>query len=327
MRVFFGLVVVAGLWLLAMSCAASATDDDDVVIVGGGTTTTTNTGGAGGDGADGGSAGAPIVPGPDAELLSVGEPGKVLLRGWVITPDQGFAGEVLIEGNLLTCVAQSCAGEPGAAAASVVDTHGIIMPGMIDTHNHILFDIFDEEDWSPTQAYDNHNQWTNESRYIAMLDAKQYLNGESGSPVNVNCEMNKYGELKALVAGTTAVAGAANPHNKICYRTVARTIDQTANGLCGTIPPQSCEDRVQVNSIFPSSSSANGVCANFADGDTEAYFVHVGEGVDDVARFELEISTASPAPPAACTTRAPSSCTGRPSRRASSTPWPPPAWH
>ncbi|MBW2523002.1 MAG: amidohydrolase family protein [Deltaproteobacteria bacterium] len=285
MRILCGLVVVALLWLLGASCAASGGDDDD----GGGTggTTSTTVGGAAGTGGDGGAAGAPIEPGPDAEILSVGEPGKVLLRGWVITPGQSFAGEVLIEGNLLTCVAESCGGEAGAATASVIDTHGIIMPGMIDTHNHILFDIFDADDWTPTQAYQNHNQWTNEAGYIAMLDAKQYLNGESGSPVNLNCEMIKYGELKALVAGTTSVAGAANPSNKICYRTVARTIDQTANGLCGTQPPQSCEDHVQVNSVFPSSSAANGVCANFLDGDTEAYFVHVGEGVDDVARYEL----------------------------------------
>ena len=34
-------------------------------------------------------------------------------------------------------------------------------------------------------------------------------------------------------------------------------------------PPPGCPDAIQVNTIFPSSTSANGVCTNFADGDTE----------------------------------------------------------
>ena len=243
--------------------------------------------GAGANGGTGGSGGT-IDPGPDAVIVSLGDPDKILLQGWLITPNESYAGEVLIEGALITCVAPSCSGEPGAASASVVDTRGIIMPGMIDTHNHIQFNIFDEDDWSPDQLYENHNQWPNEPRYSAMIDAKQYLNGESGSPVNINCEMNKYGELKALVAGTTSVTGAANPANKVCYRTVARTIDQSANGLCGTNPPQSCPDNVQVNTLFPSTASADAVCANFADGDTNAYLIHVGEGVDFNALDELE---------------------------------------
>jgi 5-methylthioadenosine/S-adenosylhomocysteine deaminase len=118
------------------------------------------------------------------------------------------------------------------------------------------------------------------------VDAKQYLNGESGSPVNLSCEMNKYGELKALVSGTTSVQGSANPGNKTCFRTLARTIDQSANELCGT--DASCVDLVQTATIFPSTSSADGVCANFADGDTNAYLIHIAEGVDQTALNEFD---------------------------------------
>lgn len=241
---------------------------------------------AGGHGGTGGSGGVPS--GPDAQILTEGDSGKYLLVGTMMTPGGVVEGELLIEGDLITCVAASCSDEPGAADAWVIATSGIIMPGMIDTHNHILFDIFDEDDWLPSKAYDNHNQWPNEERYGAMLDTKQYLNGESGSPVNVNCEMNKYGELKALVAGTTSVVGAGNPANKACYRTLTRTIDQSANGLCGTNPPKSCEDHVQIHTLFPTGSSANGVCANFDDGDTTAYLVHVGEGVNESALNEFD---------------------------------------
>lgn len=261
---------------------------------GGSATGGTASGGAGGAGGSPGGAGGlggtggTIAQGGAAAIVSQGDPDKTLLLGWIVTPDQSFDGEVLMEGDVLTCVAADCSGEPGAATASVVQTNGIILPGMIDTHNHILFNIMDEDDWAPMQAYENHNQWPNEARYSAMIDTKQYLNGEAGSPINLNCEMEKYGELKALIAGTTSIVTGANPANKVCYRTLARTIDQSANGLCGVDPPQSCSDSMQVNTLFPSTSSADAICTNFGDGDTDRYVIHIGEGTNQSARDELE---------------------------------------
>jgi len=211
-------------------------------------------------------------------IARVGRADRLLLSGTVVTPDLAFEGDVLIAGDVLACVAPSCAGDPAAADATVVITNGIIFPGLIDTHNHILFDIFDETDWSPAKLYTNHNQWPNEPRYKAMVDAKQYLNGEAGSPVSIGCEMDKYGELKALIAGTTSVVGSANPANRTCYGSLARTIDQSANGLPA--------DRIQAATIFPSTSAADSVCGNLADGSTDAYVIHVAEGVDATARAE-----------------------------------------
>jgi cytosine/adenosine deaminase-related metal-dependent hydrolase len=215
---------------------------------------------------------AAALPSGPPVIVRAGRPDRLLLAGTVVTPDVAFEGEVLIAGDVLACVAPSCAADPAAADATVVATNGIIFPGLIDTHNHILFDVFDETDWSPTKLYTNHNQWPNEARYKAMVDAKQYLNGEAGSPVSIGCEMNKYGELKALVAGTTSVVGSANPANRTCYGSLARTIDQSSNGLPA--------DHVQAATIFPSTSAADSVCENLADGSTEAYVIHIGEGVD-----------------------------------------------
>ena len=233
---------------------------------------------------DGGDAGGPSgcrVSSGAPNIASTGQAGHLVLRGTIVTPDQVIEGEVLVDGDTISCVAASCSGAPTYAQATVVETHGIIFPGLIDTHNHILFDTFDETDWSPIKAYGNHNQWTNEARYSAMVDAKQYLNGEGTSPVDYGCELDKYGELKALVAGTTSIVGAANPANRACYGTLARTIDQTPNGLGA--------DKVQIATLFPATAAADGVCTNFADGDTDAYLIHVAEGVDD--RAEKEFAT------------------------------------
>jgi cytosine/adenosine deaminase-related metal-dependent hydrolase len=217
-------------------------------------------------------------PGNDAAITTMARRDRIRLQGKVVAPAGAFDGEVLIENDTLTCVAVSCADQPGAADATVVQTNGVILPGLIDAHNHILFDIFDESDWSPAKIYTNHNQWPNDARYGAMVDAKQYLNGE-GSTVNVGCEMLKYGELKGLIAGTTSIQGSANPANKVCYGSLARTIDQTANDLPA--------DKMQTATIFPSTSAADGVCNNIASGATNAYVIHVGEGVDASALSEF----------------------------------------
>ncbi|MFO0548058.1 MAG: amidohydrolase family protein [Polyangiaceae bacterium] len=248
--------------------------------------TTSSTGGAGGDatggmnvGGGGGGQGACDGGGPVVE--TDGSDTRYLLKGILLLPSSSLDGEILIDGNTIVCVAASCANHASAAGATVIDTHGVIAPGLIDGHNHILFDIMDEDDWVPMQVYQNHNQWTNEARYGAMVDTKQYLAGESGSPVDYACELDKYGETKALIAGTTAVQGSPGGSlgNKQCYGSISRTIDQTPNGLPA--------DKMQTSTLFPSTSSADGVCTNFNDGDTNCYVVHVGEGVDQTSRNEF----------------------------------------
>ena len=224
--------------------------------------------------------------------VTPGAPDRILLFGTVVTPDVAFEGQVLVEGSLITCVAPAlgCQGQVGAAGATIIDTHGVIAPGLVDTHNHILFDIFDDTDWLPLQAYTNHKDWTTEVRYQAMLDVKQCLEDASqGKPTwcpatydgvnNLKCEMDKWGELKGMIAGTTSIVGLAGT-TSACFGSLARTIDASQNGLA--------QDKIQTSALFPPSrSAADGVCANFASLKTEAYLIHVGEGTDLPALHEF----------------------------------------
>lgn len=269
----FGRVPSGGSWTsTSIPCTPGAPNA-------GGADAGTGNGDAGDAGADGGGSGAAVI-------THTGTAG-ILLQGLVVTPTTAFQGEVLVQGNTIACAAPSCASAAGASTATVIATHGIIFPGLIDTHNHILFDIFDETDWSPSKAYTNHNQWPNDAKYGALVDAKQWMNGETaGSPVSLGCEMDKYGEIKGLIAGTTSIVGAANPADKACYGSLARTIDQKPNGLG--------HDAVQVATLFPSTSTADSVCGNFNDGSTAAYVIHVGEGVDSSALAEFSKLTTIP---------------------------------
>lgn len=267
-------------------------------------------GGAGGQGGSstaslgpGGGGGPPVDPGElwprpgcDASPAPVIEkaipeatPRALALKGVVVTPTQTFEGEVLVVGDRIACAAPSCSSSPDYAGAGVVRTNGIIFPGLIDTHNHVLFNVFDETDWTPLKAHVHHDDWPREKRYGAMVDAKQWLNGEGQNTAELNCELNKYGELKGVLGGTTSMVGAANPANKKCYGSLARTIDQRSNDLDA--------DRVQAGTLFPGTESADAICDNITDGTTKAYLIHVAEGTNERARGEFyNLGTVTTAP-------------------------------
>ncbi len=238
-------------------------------------------------GPEGGDAAVVVPPGN----VVPGAKDRMLLSGTIVTPETIVTGQILVEGTKITCVEEGtgCAAKPGAAGATIVDTGGVIAPGLIDTHNHILYDIFDEDDWTPTQLYKNHTEWPNEDRYSKTLDVKQCLaNDSQGKPAwcastpygtsagSLRCEMDKWGELKGLVAGTTSIVGLPGT-SAACFGSLARSIDVSQNGLGS--------DKVQASALFPP-SSASTICSNFASKTTTAFLPHVGEGVDAKALAE-----------------------------------------
>jgi 5-methylthioadenosine/S-adenosylhomocysteine deaminase len=218
---------------------------------------------------------------------AVAPPVRRMLVGTIITPDSVIDGEVLVQGDTIVCVGAgtACDADPSATGATVVQTNGVIAPGLIDTHNHVLFDIFDGDDWLPAKIYSNHDQWTTDPKYQAMLDVKQCLaNDSQGKPAwcvntpygtaqgSLRCEMDKWGELKALIAGTTSMVGLPGT-SAACFGSLTRSIDVAQNGLG--------QDKVRTSATFPpSTSTADGVCAGFANATTDAFLVHCGEGTD-----------------------------------------------
>lgn len=220
-----------------------------------------------------------------AEIVRVGSGSLLVLRGTVVTPDTSFEGEVVIDGDTILCAAPSCTADAGLGVdasidnATIVDTHGIILPGMIDAHNHLLFSIFDATDWTPAQFYDDHNDWTIEDRYSEMVDAQQYLNSEGTSPVDLRCEIEKYGEIKGLIAGTTSVVVAPGATQLVCYGSLARSIDLSHNDLPA--------DKVRTSNSVPDAAGALSVCNAYANDTTDAYLVHVAEGINATALNEF----------------------------------------
>jgi hypothetical protein len=229
----------------------------------------------------------PSPAGSPAMILGQGQGNRaLLLTGTLVTPDEVIDGELLIVGDEIRCAGASCATDPAVATASVVQTNGIIFPGLIDAHDRVQLGAFDEADWAPEAGdrFTNHTQWSDNKRYRALMEAAQGLNGQgkgAAGHANIGCELAKFGKLKQLVAGVTSVVGLATPEDKKCYGALGRTIDQRPNGLGA--------DKVQVASPPPKTAAeADRICASQEGGKLDAYLIPLAHGTDDISRNEFQ---------------------------------------
>jgi len=143
------------------------------------------------------------VEAPPAEVAGEGT-GGLLLRGTVLAPGAVLdPGEVLVVGDTITCVAEDCGGEAGAADATVIETHGVVSPGLIDAHNHLPYDFLPEWVPDPMRLFGNRYEWSDVESYESHIEPYT-AHRSSGSHF---CPAAKWGELRALVHGTTTMMG------------------------------------------------------------------------------------------------------------------------
>ncbi len=94
--------------------------------------------------------------------------------------------------------------------------------------------------------------------------------------MDYRCE--KYAEIKALAAGAMSFLLAPGA-TRSCFASLARTIDTPQNDQGA--------DRIQTGISVPSETTAQSVCNNVAFGSTDAYVVHVAEGINQSALNEF----------------------------------------
>lgn len=154
----------------------------------------------------------------------------------------------------------------------VVDTNGVIAPGLIDLHNHVAYDNLPL--WNSGKRFQNRYQWAGIAAYGPAVKDPYNAVKNAGHP----CEQMKYGELRAIVGGTTTIQGSVDI---ACSRSWVRNVELT----------NFCQDKVRQN-VLPisniSQSDADALNVQFANGTTKAFFVHLAEGIDDKSRNEFE---------------------------------------
>src|SRR5205807_2091211 len=108
------------------------------------------------------------------------------IRGTVMTPGSVIAdGTVAITGTTIAAVGPS-AGIP--AGASAVKVQGIVLPGFIDLHNHLSWNVLPR--WIPARKFSNRYEWQDVPEYDRLLVAPHNAALDAAA-----CETEVYAEI------------------------------------------------------------------------------------------------------------------------------------
>ena len=89
------------------------------------------------------------------------------------------------------------------AGVDIVDTEGVIVPGLLDLHNHPDFNVF--APWEPPKVYANRYRWRESDTYHELVrDPQNKL--IDALPAHTQ---TRYAEVRALIAGVTGIQGAS----------------------------------------------------------------------------------------------------------------------
>ncbi len=132
-------------------------------------------------------------------LLAQSPSGGFALRGTLVTPG-GIVenGTVVIQQNKITAAGAKV---KVPANTTVIDTHGVIAPGLIDLHNHLTYNVFPR--WHPIEEFGNRYDWQQKPIYQTLIESPHAAMVADG----LECEMERYAEVKAISQGETAAVG------------------------------------------------------------------------------------------------------------------------
>jgi 5-methylthioadenosine/S-adenosylhomocysteine deaminase len=201
-----------------------------------------------------------------------------VLEGRVVTmngtSDVLDPGRLYVRGPRIEAVAR--AGDPapdGYGDAPLVRTGGTIYPGLIELHNHLPYNVLPM--WQAPRRYSNRSQWGSANvSYRARVSGPMGVLGRVAGYIEA---VVRYVEVKSLLGGVTTSQGIAlySNANRRIYQGLVRNVEQPGSpGL-----PRA-ESRVE------------DVAAQFAAAFLDrlhrtagrTLLLHLGEGVDDVAR-------------------------------------------
>jgi 5-methylthioadenosine/S-adenosylhomocysteine deaminase len=171
----------------------------------------------------GGSGAAPIDPNTSP---------KWALAGRIVTMDAASSvvsdGVVWIADAAIAAITQR--GDPAPAgfeAITPLETGGTVLPGLIELHNHIAYNLLPL--WHVPQRYTNRDTWGNSAEYHQLVTAPMKTIGEATELLPA---LVRYVECKALVGGVTTTQGIAlfsAPGVRRYYRGIVRNVEETGD--------------------------------------------------------------------------------------------------
>ncbi|MBD3227556.1 MAG: amidohydrolase family protein [Candidatus Lokiarchaeota archaeon] len=157
-----------------------------------------------------------------------------------------------------------------------IDTMGYIFPGLIDCHNHLMYNTIPI--WNVSQKYNNRYEWRESPNYYPDIKSPSNILVRSDN-ADLLSETVKYAEVKALVGGTTAIHGANIP-NPAFTNSLVRNIESYNIGECRLLNT--------VENISSWKGIQSVVLLNKL-GVLDTFLIHLAEGTDDRSHNEFEI--------------------------------------
>jgi 5-methylthioadenosine/S-adenosylhomocysteine deaminase len=180
-------------------------------------------------------------------------------------------GVAWISGDRLASVAASADDLPREAQeAPLVETNGVIYPGLIDLHKHITYDI--RGPWFPRRQFNNRTEFFNDPEYKSTVENPCRLLAQYMDLLNEVC---LYAEVKALAGGTTALQGGAIYDRRYTSELV-RNVEFENFGrdrVHQTIWDVDADSAAHIQRLMP---------------QLDAWIYHLAEGAGDYARQRFE---------------------------------------
>lgn len=196
----------------------------------------------------------------------------LVLTGIVVTPSEVISdGMISISGSRLAEVGKASGTSLGAA----VQTDSFIFPGLIDLHDHITWNLLPR--WNPNELFNNRYEWQQRPGYKAALDGPH---AKLAADRALICDADRFGEIKAIVGGSTSVVGglapSPNTDDNGCIMGLARNLD-AYSGFDGSVLNR---EKV-LYEVFPFEmklADSARVRPDLDSGTLKAFLIHVGEG-------------------------------------------------
>ena len=179
----------------------------------------------------------PLTAGKKVPVIDPLTGPKQALAGFVVTMDDAFTirpdGIVYIDQGCFVAVQDRAQpAPPGFAGVPVVETGGILFPGLIELHNHLCYNALPL--WSPVpKRFQHRDQWSNYKDYRPMISGPMTVIGESRNSLGQAAllpALVRYVECKCLLGGVTTTQGimlASNAGVQRFYRGLIRNVEQT----------------------------------------------------------------------------------------------------
>ena len=220
--------------------------------------------------------GVPDKVGPPPRRPRALPPAPFALHGAVITPEGAWSsGYVTVADGT---VARMSKRKP--SDVPVVETDGVILPGLIDLHGHPDFNVFAA--WEPPKLYANRYRWRASAPYKALVRDAQNTILSTLPPQT----QSRYAEVRALAGGTTAIQGSSAASTTTKAEPLVRNVDLWIFG----------DHRARAMIDLPSGSSRDlprlkKIVADIGTGDVTAFYLHLCEGVRGDERSTTEFQS------------------------------------